>query len=71
MKRNDMNVEFIAVIISASCILHNICEIHGDEFDESWITQSTDGIFDQPESAAPAGRGQTLTLLFAMKYTMR
>ena len=33
MKRNDMNVEFIAFIISACCILHNICEIHGDEFE--------------------------------------
>ena len=25
---NDMNIEFIA---SACCVLHNICEIHGDE----------------------------------------
>ena len=61
MKRNDMNVEFIAVIISACCVLHNICEIHGDEFDESWLTQSTDGIVDQPESAAPPEDGANPT----------
>ena len=59
MKRNDMNVEFIDFIISACCILHNICEIHGDEFDESWLTQSTDSIVDQPAPPEDGANPQT------------
>ena len=32
MKRNDMTTENIPTVISACCILHNLCEIHGETF---------------------------------------
>ena len=36
-KKNDMSIEHIPTIICACCILHNICEIHGESFDEEWL----------------------------------
>ena len=29
MKRNDMNIDNIPCVITACCILHNMCEVHG------------------------------------------
>ena len=37
MKRNDMSIENIPNIITAACILHNICEIHNEGFNDSWL----------------------------------
>ena len=37
MKRNNMRIEIIPTVISAVCILHNICEIHGETFQECWF----------------------------------
>ena len=31
MKRNDTDVSFMPTLVSACCILHNLCEVHGDE----------------------------------------
>lgn len=33
-KRNDTDVKFLPNLATAHCVLHNICETHGDEFDE-------------------------------------
>jgi len=51
MKRNDMNVENIPHVITAACILHNICEVHGEHFSDTWL-QNLDGDYDQPETVA-------------------
>jgi len=24
-------------VVTACCVLHNFCEIHGDSFDEDWL----------------------------------
>ena len=37
MKRNDTNVSFMPTLVTACCILHNLCEIHGDSFDDNWL----------------------------------
>ena len=37
MKRNDMNIENIPCIVTTCCILHNMCEVHGDTFNELWM----------------------------------
>ena len=34
MKCNDMLIENVPNVIAAACVLHNMCEIHGDIFDE-------------------------------------
>ena len=42
IKRNDMVVKNVPNVIAAACVLHNMCEIHGDAFDESWATMEND-----------------------------
>ena len=39
LKRNDMNIEKMNNVVTACCILHNICEIHQDEFNEEWLEE--------------------------------
>ena len=36
MKRNDTDVSFMPTLVSACCILHNLCEVHGNDFDDDW-----------------------------------
>ena len=37
LKPSEMWPENISSVIAACCILHNICEIHGNEFNEEWL----------------------------------
>ena len=47
MKKNDMLVENVPTIIAAACVLHNICEVHNEMFDDSWLMN--DDTLSQPE----------------------
>lgn len=40
IKQNDMAVKNVPKVIAACCILHNICEIHGEVFDEKWLEEA-------------------------------
>ena len=46
-KQNEMNVTNVPNIITACCILHNMCEIHSDTFNEQRLedinTEESDG----------------------------
>ena len=46
-----MNVNNIPDVITAACILHNICEVHGEHFNDSWM-QNMNIDYDQPETVA-------------------
>ncbi|XP_070571964.1 uncharacterized protein [Ptychodera flava] len=37
LKRNDCNLDIIPTIISACCILHNLCEFHRNPFNDRWL----------------------------------
>ena len=37
LKNIDMLPENVPTVIAACCILHNICEIHGETFNDSWL----------------------------------
>ena len=37
MKKNDTSIKHIPTVISACCILHNMCELHGQTFNETWL----------------------------------
>ena len=39
LKRNDMKIDKMCNAVTACCILHNICKIHGDEFNEEWLEE--------------------------------
>ena len=38
-KQNDMSVERVPTIIAACCILHNMCEVHSDSFNNDWLAE--------------------------------
>ena len=52
MKRNDMNISHIPTVVTAACTLHNICEIHGETFNDSWLIEVNDSSFPQPTSGS-------------------
>ena len=37
MKRNDSNIKNVPTLVTACCILHNLCELHGDACEEEWV----------------------------------
>ncbi|XP_017351072.1 uncharacterized protein LOC108280525 [Ictalurus punctatus] len=37
LKRNDCHVDGVPAMIVACCVLHNMCEVHGDELAEEWL----------------------------------
>lgn len=36
-KRLDLNVETVCLVIAACCVLHNFCEVMGEDFNEKWL----------------------------------
>ena len=48
MKKNEMSTSNIPSVIAACCVLHNICEIHGDTISESWLEE-----FEQTNNETP------------------
>lgn len=48
-KRNDCGLDVVPTMILACCILHNICESHGDDFKAEWQVEVA-----EVESAQPS-----------------
>lgn len=42
MKQNDMDVSRVPLVVLACCILHNICEVHGDSCSCTWLEDMTE-----------------------------
>ena len=40
----------VAMIIMACCVLHNICEIHGEEIDDTWLEDNENHPHPQPNN---------------------
>ena len=36
-----MRLDYLCNAITACCVLHNICEVHQDAFDEQWLVEDT------------------------------
>ena len=51
LKRNDMNIDNIPHVITAACVLHNICEVHHEHFNDAWL-QIGEGEYTQPAAVA-------------------
>ena len=48
-----MIIENVPNVVAACCVLHNICEIHGDTFNEEWLQDvNVDGSDPSPHTAA-------------------
>ena len=37
LKRNDVLIRDLPTLVAACCVLHNVCEVHGETFDEDWM----------------------------------
>jgi len=37
----DLDVHNVPAVVSACCVLHNVCETHGDYFDDEWVASHT------------------------------
>ena len=55
MKRNRSKITNIPTLVTACCVLHNLCELHGDACKEDWVVRDARG-FSASTSAtfAPA-----------------
>uniref|UniRef100_A0A8C7GI65 DDE Tnp4 domain-containing protein n=1 Tax=Oncorhynchus kisutch TaxID=8019 RepID=A0A8C7GI65_ONCKI len=51
-KRNDCSLDVVPTMILACCILHNVCEAHGDLFRGEWHGEVTKGENPQPGHTA-------------------
>ena len=36
---NDIRIDFMSTVVTSCCILHNVCEVHKDGFDEEWLDE--------------------------------
>ena len=45
-----MYVHNVPVVAAAACVLHNICEIHHDQFNDAWLVDN--GGLAQPATTA-------------------
>jgi hypothetical protein len=43
LKRLDNDVQSVSGIVSACSTLHNVCEVHGDCFDDQWVEGVEEG----------------------------
>ena len=46
-KRNDMHIDNVSRAVTACCILHNMCEIHGDSVNDLWLEQADNITYNQ------------------------
>ena len=40
LKRTDMDLKHIPNVIATCVVLHNICEIHKEQFNDEWLTEA-------------------------------
>ncbi|XP_028834153.1 protein ANTAGONIST OF LIKE HETEROCHROMATIN PROTEIN 1 [Denticeps clupeoides] len=52
-KRNDCGIDVVPTMVLACCILHNVCEVHGDTFVEEWVGAVKQGECPQPQFTTP------------------
>ena len=54
LKRLDVEVSDVPELVAACCVLHNICEVHGDSFNEDWIEGTDVSLLRCSNPAAPS-----------------
>ena len=57
LKRTDAATEDVPTIISACRVIHNICEVHKEQFDDTWLEELESG----PTAPSPTKNKSTNT----------
>ncbi|XP_066552472.1 uncharacterized protein LOC136718596 [Amia ocellicauda] len=52
-KRNDCSLDLVPTMVLACCILHNVCEVHSDTFNEEWLEAISQAECPQPSDTVP------------------
>ena len=55
-KRLDISVYDVPKCVAACVVLHNVCEVHGEAFDEDWIecgSDASESDFGSSQSESP------------------
>ena len=55
LKRLDMKTRNVPLAVGACCTLHNICEIHGEAFDDNWWSNDNDDDDDDGDDDGAGG----------------
>ena len=66
MKRNDMDIENVPCMVTACCILHNMCVIHGDTFNELWL----ESMNNSTQPAASVGDNNSSSIAQAIRNAL-
>ena len=56
LRRLDVATRDVPKLVAACCVLHNVCEIHGDKFNDQWM----EGVQGQESVHTSAGSSSTL-----------
>ena len=56
LRRLDVSTSDVPKLVAACCVLHNVCEIHGDKFNDQWM----EGVQGQESVRTSAGSSSTL-----------
>ena len=69
LKRNDTSIHDLPKLVAACCVLHNICEIHGENFNEEWLDGVTDHTSESSHSTSASvdNSGQDIQIAL-MRY---
>lgn len=54
-----MDIDNVPHIISACCVLHNVCEVHGDKFNDDWLLE-VDTQMAQPDDQQSSSSAQSV-----------
>lgn len=53
-RRSETHLELVPMMALASCVLHNVCEMHGDPFRDEWLEEVRQLECPQPIMGSPA-----------------
>nr|XP_055049367.1 uncharacterized protein LOC129434466 [Misgurnus anguillicaudatus] len=54
LKQSELELKRVPVVVTACCILHNLCEQNGETFDNEWLQgQSESGTLEETQEMAP------------------
>lgn len=59
IKRNDSDVELVKSMVVTCCALHNLCESHGEDYQDEWDAPvaAAEHVVAHAQGAEEEGRG--------------